>query len=90
MKANYFAADKNISSLNPGSLKEWPITGQVPLFELLGGVTEDIGVVLSDSLLMSPVKSVSGIMFQSEEAYENCQLCPRENCPGRRAPYAGC
>ena len=89
IKENYFDAGKNISTLNPGSLKEWPITGQIPLFEVLGGVTQDIGVVLSDSLLMYPTKSVSGIVFQSEEAYENCQLCPRENCPGRRAPYIG-
>lgn len=87
--AQCFDRTKNISSINPGSLKEWPITGQIPLFDLLGGRQTEIGVVLSDSLLMFPTKSVSGILFQSDTAYENCQFCPRENCPGRRAPYAG-
>jgi hypothetical protein len=36
---------------------------------------------------MTPVKSVSGIWFPTEGKYENCQLCNREDCPGRRAPY---
>ena len=36
---------------------------------------------------MSPIKSVSGILFPTEVTYENCQLCPRDLCPGRRAPY---
>jgi hypothetical protein len=88
VKEKHFSGDGNISTLNPGSLKEWPISGQKSLFHLLGGVTNDIGVVLSDSLLMSPTKSVSGIMFQSEETYHNCQLCPRTDCSNRRAPYA--
>ncbi|MCL6614559.1 MAG: hypothetical protein K6U03_08105, partial [Firmicutes bacterium] len=33
-------------------------------------------------------KSVSGLRFPVEEGFENCQLCPRQGCPGRRAPYA--
>lgn len=89
VKQKYFESEKNVSTLNPGSLKEWAITGQIPLFELLGGVTQDIGVELSKSLLMSPTKSISGIMFQSKESFENCQLCPKLNCPNRRVPYAG-
>jgi hypothetical protein len=36
---------------------------------------------------MLPTKSVSGIFFPTETSYENCQLCPRENCPNRRAEY---
>jgi len=89
VKTVHFNSEKNISTLNPGSIKEWPISGQKPLFKLLGGVTNDIGVKLSESLLMSPTKSVSGIIFQSEEEYHNCQLCPRPECQNRRAPYAG-
>ena len=83
----YFDAAGHVSRINPGSLKEWPITGQLPLFEALGGVTADIGVSLAESMLMSPVKSVSGIMFQGDTPFENCQLCPKANCPNRRAPY---
>ena len=89
VKEKYFAADKVISAINPGSLNDWPITGQKPLFNMLGGVTDDIGVILKSSLLMIPTKSVSGILFQTDEAYHNCQLCPRLDCPGRSAPYKG-
>lgn len=87
VKDTFFDESKDISSLNPGSLKEWPLVGQLPLFQILGTVTEDIGVSLSESLLMSPNKSVSGIYFQPDEKFENCQLCPRANCPNRREKY---
>ncbi len=73
--------------MSPGSLNDWPIREQRPLFELIGDVEEEIGVRLSDSFLMSPIKSVSGIRFPTEESFASCQLCPRGNCPGRRAPY---
>ena len=88
VQGKYFEADKSISTINPGSLNEqWPISGQAPLFKILGGVTGDIGVVLKESMLMMPTKSVSGIIFQTDTEYHNCQLCPREDCPSRRAPY---
>ena len=73
--------------MNPGSLGDWPLAEQRPLFALLGDPHEAIGVKLTDSFLMVPTKSVSGIRFPTEVTYENCQLCPRESCPGRRAPY---
>ena len=77
----------HMSSMNPGSLKEWPLTQQAVLFRILGNGAEDIGVALTDSFLMLPSKSSSGFFFSSKEAYENCQFCPILNCPGRRAPY---
>lgn len=73
------------AAMNPGSLEDWPITQQRALFDLFGSYS--IGVDLTDSLLMIPTKSVSGIRFPTEASFESCQLCPRENCPGRRAPY---
>jgi hypothetical protein len=78
----------SLASMNPGSLEDWPITEQRPLFKLLGDVKAAIGVELTESLLMVPTKSVSGIYFQTESGYANCQLCPREICPNRRAQYA--
>jgi len=75
------------SAMSPGSLGEWPIQAQRPLFALLGDPKQAIGVRLTDSLLMIPTKSVSGIRFPTEESFESCQLCPREGCPGRSAPY---
>jgi len=50
-------------------------------------VKDLIGVELTDSFLMIPNESVSGIYFPAEVRFETCQLCPREICPGRRAPY---
>ncbi|HNT77677.1 MAG TPA: vitamin B12 dependent-methionine synthase activation domain-containing protein [Anaerolineae bacterium] len=73
--------------MSPGSLADWPIQEQRPLFALLGDTRAAIGVALTDSFLMIPDKSVSGIRFPTEESFESCQLCPRETCPGRRAPY---
>jgi hypothetical protein len=36
---------------------------------------------------MQPTKSASGIRYPTEVAFESCQLCPREICVGRRAPF---
>jgi len=74
----------HLSTMSPGSLENWPISQQRPLFELLGWPKE---VHLTDSLLMIPTKSVSGIIFPTDGSFESCQLCPRKDCPGRRAPY---
>ena len=76
-----------LSRMNPGSLADWPLKEQCVLFGLLGDTQAAIGVRLTDSLLMVPTKSVSGIWFPTEESFTSCQLCPRENCRGRRAPY---
>jgi hypothetical protein len=75
------------SSMNPGSLPDWPLPQQAPLFRLLGDVSSVIGVTLSESFVMLPTKSVSGILFPTESVFASCQLCPREECPNRRAPY---
>jgi hypothetical protein len=76
-----------ISAMNPGSLGDFPLSCQAGLFALLGDVQTAIGVQLTKNYLMLPTKSVSGIYFPTEQGYVNCQLCPRENCIGRRAPY---
>ncbi|MFC2062759.1 vitamin B12 dependent-methionine synthase activation domain-containing protein [Chloroflexota bacterium] len=76
-----------VSRMHPGSLKDWPITQQKGLFSIFGNVEDLIGVKLTESFLMIPVKSVSGIYFPTEIKFESCQLCPREVCSGRMAPY---
>lgn len=78
---------KKISSMNPGSLENWPINEQKNLFSILGDVKSTIGVELTESFLMIPTKTVSGIWFPAQVNFENCQLCSRERCPGRRAEY---
>ena len=82
-----FALD-GISYMSPGSLEDWPIQEQRPLFDLLGDVEGAVGVTLNDSYLMIPGKSVSGMFFQTEVKFINCQLCPREDCPARKAKYS--
>lgn len=77
------------STMSPGSLADWPIQEQRPLFALLGDPERAIGVRLTDSMLMIPSKSVSGIRFPVEKTFESCQLCQRERCPSRKAPYDG-
>ena len=76
-----------MSRMHPGSLEDWPITQQKELFSIFGNVEELVGVKLIESFLMVPVKSVSGIYFPTEIRFESCQLCPREVCSERRAPY---
>lgn len=76
-----------ISSMNPGSLPDWPLTEQAQLFSLFGDVKALIGVELTQNMLMLPAKSVSGVYFETEKNFENCELCARENCPGRRKAF---
>jgi len=76
-----------VAEMNPGSLEDWPLREQRPLFELMGGTSTTIGVELTKSYLMVPAKSVSGLVFPTEETFASCQLCPRMTCPNRRAPY---
>jgi hypothetical protein len=75
------------SIMNPGALPDWPLREQAPLFRLLGDVNGTIGVTLSESFVMVPTKSVSGILFPTDSAFASCQLCQREACPNRRATY---
>jgi len=86
LKQNY--AIEKTAFMAPGSLPDWPIEQQKPLFKLLGDVTASIGVQLNDSLLMLPAKSVSGIYFPTETSFFSCQLCPREHCESRKAKYS--
>lgn len=75
------------SSMNPGSLPDWPLQEQAKVFALLGNPQEAVGVTLTDSFLMLPVKTVSGIRFATDADFKNCMLCPREECTGRMAAY---
>jgi len=85
LKRNYKLGQ--MSRMSPGSLEDWPITQQRELFSIFGNVEELIGVKLTNSLLMIPRKSVSGIYFPTEVPFYSCQLCPRKNCKERKAPY---
>ena len=80
-----------VSSMCPGSADAnvWPIQQQKPLFSLLPEVTNTIGVELTESYLMIPNKSVSGIIFETDKDFHSCQLCHRENCSSRTVEFDG-
>jgi len=80
---------EQLSAMNPGSGDEdvWTIDQQTGLFSLFGDVESQVGVQLTESYLMAPDVSVSGILFAADRAYQNCQLCRREGCPNRSAPF---
>lgn len=71
---------------SPGQYK-WTIEEQKEIFNMVDG--SRIGVRLNNSFLMVPFKSISGIYgFGPEDRINKtrvaCDLCPRENCIGRR------
>ena len=75
------------ATMNPGSLPDWPISEQARLLPLIGDTEALIGVSLTDSFLLVPMKSVSGILFPTDTDYVNCMLCTKKDCVGRRAPF---
>jgi hypothetical protein len=80
---------EKLPSMSPGSGAGniWPIEQQKQLFSLFGDTEELIGVRLTESCLMIPNKSVSGICYAKGKEFISCQLCDRENCEKRRAPF---
>ncbi len=83
-----FALNK-LSTMSPGSgdIDLWHIEQQRHLFKILGNTECDIGVRLTESCMMIPTKSISGICFPTKLDFRICQLCHRENCPSRTAPF---
>ena len=73
------------STLNPGSLPDWPIDNNFALFDIIGDVDE-IGVSLNSAGYIKPWNSVSRIHFPGN-GYENCSLCRKFDCPRRRAAF---
>ncbi len=78
---------KQISDMSPGSLAIWPIEQQMELFQLMAPIPDELQLQLTSSFLMIPEYSISGIFFETEKKYYNCQLCPRENCRNRKVAY---
>ena len=66
---------------------DWDIGQQTMLFQALNGRSP--GIRLTDSCLMVPRKSVSGVIGMSPhgdelERWSPCKSCKRRNCPGKR------
>lgn len=85
--SNYLPEGGQTSAVNPGSLVDWPVSEQKKLFAVFGKNAEKTGVSLTESCLMFPVKTVSGIRYPTDQAFHNCELCQRKHCPNREAPF---
>lgn len=79
----------NTAMMQPGSgeAEVWPIEQQKQLFSIFGDVEALIGVRLTGSMLMIPTMSESGVIFPTEAGFASCQVCRREACPRRSAPF---
>ncbi len=66
----------------------WHLSGQTNLFHLIG--SNPVGVSLSDSCLMSPIKSVSGIIGIGQGMHKQeygCKVCGDEACIYRQRKH---
>jgi len=82
---------KGIAGMTPGSGTQqlWAIEELKPLFAEIGDVENQIGVILTDSCLMLPNKTIAGIIFDSDKPFISCTFCPRKNCEKRQAEFSG-
>ena len=74
-------------SLCPGSIIDWSVGDVRKIFTLMGDLSERLGARVLDSGMIDPIKSTSGFFYPSEEDFESCAICPRANCPNRKAPF---
>jgi hypothetical protein len=81
------SGDLRVLSYSPGYCG-WHISGQKKLFEALQ--PEEIGITLNDSCLMTPIKSVSGVLIAGPReihefinSYPFCDTCSARTCIGR-------
>ena len=77
------------ATMRPGSgdASVWPIEQQKGLFSLLDNVEKELGIQLTESFLMVPNKTTSGLLFPTETDFRSCEVCHREDCPSRHAPF---
>lgn len=89
METKYNARGKGITlRLSPGYC-DWPITEQKKLFRVIDATR--INVTLTDSCLMHPRKSISGVFGiysydgdSRDHSYNPCSDCNKKDCTARR------
>lgn len=63
----------------------WPLSEQKKVFDLIGN--NPIGITLSDSFLMTPIKSVSGVIGIGKNVRKReygCKICNNKECIYRK------
>lgn len=83
---NNFNVKKYIT-LAPGSLADWDVGEVLKIFKLIGNDYTKIGVKVLDSGMVDPIKSTSGILFESDDSFYSCEICMRINCPNRESEF---
>ena len=81
---NEIGCNMHTNRFSPGYCG-WHLTGQRTLFKLLGG--NPCGISLSEVCLMTPIKSISGIIGIGENVSRKqyaCQYCELETCYKKR------
>lgn len=89
LRKHYKAQNKAVSlPFSPGYC-DWPVTEQRKLFQLME--PQKVGVELTDSCLMKPRKSISGVvgLFPGHNGqelgdYNPCLACQKLDCTARR------
>jgi hypothetical protein len=64
---------------------DWPVSGQRELFDQMGEIP--VGVSLTESCLMLPIKSVSGMIGVGAHIRKRpyaCRICKHKNCTYRK------
>ncbi len=72
----------------------WHVSGQQKLLDSLG--VNEIGITMTESYLMQPEKSVSGVMISGDKSihffknnYEFCKTCTHKSCRARIQSLGG-
>jgi hypothetical protein len=73
--------------IDPGEMQAWPSDHRKLLFSLLGNLEKLVGVSLTEDNSLMPAYSRTGIFYHANIEFESCQLCSKEPCMMRRAPY---
>ena len=85
LEAEMEAEGLNITNRYSPGYCNWPVSGQRELFEAMGKIP--VRVSLTESCLMLPIKSVSGVIGigrkVKKQAYA-CRICKNKNCIYRK------
>lgn len=82
MKAVYEKKNEYTRARFSPGYGDFPLTAQREIFKILD-CPRKIGIVLNDSLVMSPTKSVTaiiGISKEKKECKKGCEACDDKNC----------
>lgn len=72
--------DDESAAMYPGAQKDWHIRELFKLFEIIGENAENVGVTLSESCVMEPMKTAMGIRFLPADFGPDNHLCQGKIC----------